>query len=614
MAGAALLVVNRRAASRPPAPLTGRDSIVVADFRNETGDRVFDGALRQAVSIELGQSPFFSIVSRERMRDALTRMTRSPDDRVAGELARDLCQRVGAKATVNGSIASLGRHYVIGLDALSCLSGETIATEQVEVSERERVLAALGSSVSTLRRRLGESLASIQRFDVSIEQATTPSLEALKAYSVGDDIFIRDPTDGRSIPFFERAIDLDPDFAMAHARLSTVQVVMGRKDEADRHLQAAYADHDRVTAPERFYIDARHCDAVHQPGFRAACGKKVYELWRRLYPGDWLPHADLAAVYLGEGQYENAIEDGLDAIRLNPNAGVAYSNLIDAYMALNRFEDAKRTTDVALARHLVEQFIHEQRFRLAFAAGDETAMAAERQAVAGQPVEALILADESDGAAFGGRLKEARLLRERATERVGPAMKMILAAQCAMFDAAVGAPVSFPAASGPFADVKLAVAALLSRDTGRAAALLRDSKFSPDILPIVASARALLAVEAGDHSAADRLADDASGTLDAVTRFIPPYLRGLAYLRARDGRHAAAEFQRIVDHRGVDPTSPFYPLAYVQRARASVLTNDLTRARNDYATFLRLWKDSDPDVPILRQARAEYATLAAPRD
>lgn len=611
--GTMALVFGRKA-----LPLTNRDTILVADFVNSTTDAVFDSTLRQGLTIQLEQSPFLSVISRERIAETLRQMTRPAEDRVVGSVAREACQRVGAKVTVNGSIAAHGQRYVIGLEAVDCLSGETVANEQAEASGREKVLAALGSSASNLRRRLGESLASIQTFGTPLEQATTPSLDALKAFSIGMDILWRSGNKRDAASFLERAIELDSDFAIAYARLSSLTNGLGRRDDAIRYARAAHARRNRATESDRFFIDGRYCDVTDDAAFRHDCFMKVYELWKRTYPRDWLPFANLAAIYGGLGQYTDALDNGLEAMRLNPDNGFVYMTVVDAYLGLNRFAEARRITEIALARHLFDEFMSEQRFGLAFIAGDEAAMAAERQAVAGTPDEGWGVFVDSQAAAFHGRLKQARLLRERAVQlSAGQPVRLIIASRGAMLDAAAGLPrplwdIPEPADVPAHVRYYRALAPLLSGDVQDVSATREKVMALPDG-PLAAPTRVLLAVKTGDAGAIDRLPVGTARELGQPTGYLLPYLRGLAYLRGDDGPRAAAEFQRIIDHRGVDPTSPLYALSYVQQGRAYALAGKTADARRAYEQFLELWKDADPDVPILRDAKREGAALGLGR-
>ena len=336
----------------------------------------------------------------------------------------------------------------------------------------------------------------------------------------------------------------------------------------------------------------------------------VHGLWKRAYPRDWIPYSNLAGGYVSHGRHEDALENGLKAIRINPDEGMAYLNIVDAYMGLNRYDDAKRVIDAAEARHLFGAVFRDERFRLAFALEDENGMARERLAASGGPGEADIVWDDSEVAAFRGHVKQARALRAVAERLAGPRLRLNFAAFGAMFDAAVGLAAHLPDVTVPTANVAryhVTAAALLSHDVRRAAALLREDEPPPDSLRFATACRALLGAEMGDRSAIEAPSADTSKEMGQFMGFKPLYIRGLAYLQAGDGGHAAAEFKRIIDHRGVDVTSPLYPLAYVQRARAEVMAGDRVQAQRDYKTFLALWADADTDIPILQEAKAEYA-------
>jgi serine/threonine protein kinase/tetratricopeptide (TPR) repeat protein len=606
---------------RHTLPLTDRDTLLVADFVNTTGDSVFDGALKQALSISLEQSPFLSLVSREEVRDTLRLMTRSPDDRVVGDVAREACQRFGAKAVIEGSIAPLGSHYAIGLDAVECQSGKTVASEQAEAARREQVLTVLSTSASGLRRKLGESLPTIQRFDTPIPQATTPSLEALKAFSAGDDVRTR-RGELDAVPFYKRAIELDPDFATAYGRLSAIYFNVGETAEMRRNTEEAYARRDRVSERERFYIDGRHCVIVRTD---PECYATVHELWKRTYPRDPMPYANLAAHYNFRGMPDKALENGVEAMRLKPAHPIVTVNLAEAYLGLGRSTDARRTLDQTIARHVEHFSLYLILFRVAFFDRDERTMATARQWARGRPEESLFVEQESDAAAFDGHIRRARELRQEAERLAAPHLNetvLSIRARGAVCDAADGdfdrarrIVHRMTAEPAPGSELQLlATAALLSRDYQQVDALFEQIE-RPDLSgqqgavdPIV---RVFRDIEKGDHAAIDRLPPASAWDLAPRQSFRPVYVRGLIYLHSGDGAKAASEFQRILDHRGTMPTSPLYPLAYVQQARAYTLGGDQTKARKAYQDFFALWKDADPDIPILREAKTEYARLSA---
>jgi tetratricopeptide (TPR) repeat protein/predicted Ser/Thr protein kinase len=614
--GAGLMLFN----ANRTLPLTDRDTLLVADFVNTTGDSVFDDALKQALSISLEQSPFLSIVSREEVRDTLRLMTKSPDEHVVGDVAREACQRLGAKARIEGSIAPVGSHYAIGLDALNCQSGKTIASEQAEAAGRDYVLKALGAGATSLRRRLGESLPMIQRFDVPLDQATTPSLEALKAFSAGEDVRGRSSELG-AVPFYTRAIEIDPDFALAYARLSSIYGNLGQVSEMQRATEEAYARRDRVSERERFYIDGRHCSASADPD----CFVNVNELWKRTYPRDGRPHGNLSGVYFGRGECDKALENAAVSVQMDPGYSQPYAYLARAYLCLGKSTEARQTLERAISRHLESPFIYLTFFQVAFLERDEPGMARVRQWAAGRPEEAVFVALESDAAAFNGRMQLSREARTRA-ERLASAhldeRGRMYRALGAVYEAAQGdfgrarAITRAMSALSPHPSVipVLLAAAVLSRDYQAADTVFRETERQakmPALGLLGSLARVLRDLDRRDTAAVDRLPPATPTDVSAGQTFPRAYLRGLVYLHARDWVKAAAEFQRMLENRGRATTSPLYPLAYVQQARAYTLSGDQTKARKAYEDFFALWKDADPDVPILREANAEYARLSA---
>lgn len=599
--------------------LTDRDTLVVADFVNMTGDDVFDRTLKQALSMHLGQSPFLSVVSHEEERATLRLMTKSPDDRLIGAVAREACQRIGAKAMIEGTIAQIGSHYVVGLDALNCQSGATIGSEQAEAERREQVLAALGAAASRLRRKVGESLPTIQRFDTPIEQATTSSLEAFQAFSAAEDIRSRTSEFG-AVPFYRRAIELDPNFALAYARLSAVYWNLGQAKEGSRNAEEAYARRDRVSERERFYIDAQHCGLTENA---ADCRTNVFELWKRTYPRDGRPYGNLAGNFYAAVMCDRALENALEALRRDPGYSQPYAAVARGYLCLEKPAEAQRILEQALSRHLENPVIYMDLFRSAFYERDEPAIERVRHWASGQPEESLFKELEADASAFDGLIRRSRDLRLHAERLAAVELKervLPIRARAALYEAAQGnfqrarESVKSIAAESPPASLTpvLLTAALLSGDYDEADALLRTRPEPLNQGPAAlldAAVRVLRQVAAGDRSAVARLPVASPRELAPAQSFRPVYVRGLAYLQAGDGAHAAAEFQRILDHRGLEPISPLYPLAYVQQARAYVLTAEHTKAQNAYRKFLSLWTDADPDVPILREAQAEYARV-----
>ena len=624
IAGAVALLIAAAAAivslqaRRAPA-LTGRDTLLVADFINTTGDAVFDGALTQALSLHLEQSPFLSVVSRDQVRDTLRLMTKAPEERVVNDVAREVCQRLGAKAALGGSIGPIGSHFVIAVNALNCQSGETIAGEQAEAEKREKVLDVLSAMTSRLRQKLGESLQSIQRFDTPISQATTSSLDALKAFSVGEEIRGRSG-EFDSLAFYKRGIELDPNFALAYARIASVYGNLGQAAESRRMNAEAYARRERVSERERFYIDGGHCAATGD----LDCYRNVHELWARTYPRDGMPHGNLSAVYFGQGRCEQALEHAQAAVRRDPGFSQPYGFLARSQLCVGRVVEARRTLDEAIARHLESPFLYLVLFHVAFLQRDERALTVVRHWADGRAEDAMITDLDADGAAYDGRMRRSRELRLRAEQLAAPHLSERIAtsrARSAFYEAAHN-DVARARASMATVDVDsiqmpelvlLMATAVLAGDRQRADALFakRDQR-PPRAVLIEPLVRALHDVDRGHRSSVERLPGAVTEELAQGQSFRPAYIRGLIYLRVGDGSRAATEFQRILDNRTRDAVSPLYPLAYVQQARAFSALGELARARKAYESFFALWKDGDKDIPILREARNEYARLTVP--
>ena len=399
--------------SRHAAPLTEKDTIVLADFTNTTGDSVFDDTLKQALAVDLGQSPFLNIFSDDKVRQTLREMTRSPSERLTRDLAREVCQRAGSKAYLAGSIAALGTQYVIGLEALNCASGDVLAREQVTAAGKEQILSALGQAASKLRNEVGESLSSVQKFDVPLDQATTNSLEALKALTLATKT-THEKGDAEGIPFFKRAIELDPNFAAAYDGLGVNYSNLNQPSLAADYLKKAFDLRDRVTEREKFHITALY--------YGTATGEleksnQAYELWRQAYPRDDVPPANLGSDYMILGQYEKAATETRESVRLEPNQVVGYANLGQIYLALNRFDEARATTEEAQGRKLEDIPLHLNLYALAFFQRNVAAMKQQADWAIGKPgAEDWMLSLESDTEAWSGRLGRARELSGQAVE------------------------------------------------------------------------------------------------------------------------------------------------------------------------------------------------------
>ena len=625
--GLAILVLAATAAYfaffRRANTLTDKDTILIADFVNNTGDAVFDPTLKQALAAQLGQSPFLNIFGDQRVREALRFLGRSPDERVTRDLAREICQRQGLKAFLTGSISGVGSHYVMTFEGVNAQTGDSLAREQVEADSKEQVIRKLGEAATTLRQELGESLASIQKFDAPIEQATTSSLEAFKAYSIGLDHHLKGSY-AEAIPFYKRAIELDPDFAIAHARLATVCANTGQRDLATEAARKAYDLRDRVSEREKFYITA-----VSYYGLVTREREKyieTLELWKRTYPNDPIPHIQLSNLYVGDGLLlDKAMAEAREAIRLNPNAAPPRDNLAVAFIELNRFDEARAVYQQALEQKLDSPFIRSGLYSIAFVKGDTAAMKQQIDWWTGRPDEYNAQAWQAEVAVFSGQLRKARDLNRRAVELAlgqerNDGAAQLLAIQMQTESLIGNCDRLNDLASRAFgvsrvtATVQTASAPVaLCGDADRAQSLMDEvsKRFPNDTLlnmvywPLN---HALIAARHGDPARAVQLLEPAR-RYEIVGNFWSQYFRGQALLKLNKGAEAAAEFQEILDHRGWAPRSALYPLAYVGLAQAAVMNGDTAKARKAYEDFFRLWKDADSDIPILIQARKDYGKL-----
>ncbi len=626
---AAGLYVRSRSATpaAKSAPLNEKDTIVLADFDNTTGDAVFDGALKQALGVELGQSPFLNILSERKVAQTLKLMGRPSADRITREVAAELCLRTGSKAFILGSISNLGGQYVIGIDAIGCSTGDTLAREQEQAAGKQDVLKSLNSAASKLRTQLGESLASVQKFDVPVE-ATTPSLEALKAFSLGVTTF-RAKGNAEAIPFYKRAIELDPNFAVAYASLGVVYNNLGQASLAAENLKKAYELRDRVSEREKYRITAMY----YQSGTgEIEQAKQVYEMWAKSYPGDSVPPGNLGVTYGILGQYDKALQEIQEAQRLEPTA-IGYANLASFYLGNGQLEKAEATVLEAEKNNLAGDLLHWFIYQIAFVKRDRAEM--ERQVVwaSGKPgIEDALLSFQSDTEAYYGRLTQARDYSRRAVDaavrsdaKESAAMWQINEAlREAEFGNTTLARQDVAAALklSPGRNVKLLAALTLARsgESAEAKALadeLEKNYPSETVLKVywLPTVRAALDLNANNSmQALESLEAAAPYEMGEPQQFqlgtlYPAYVRGLAYLAAHNGTAAAGQFQRILDHPGVTINFSTGVLAHLQLGRAYAMAGDSTKAKAAYQDFFNLWKEADPDVPVLKEARAEYAKL-----
>jgi eukaryotic-like serine/threonine-protein kinase len=624
--GGAFYFRSRSATSASKAtPLTEKDTIVLADFDNKTGDTVFDDALKQALAVELGQSPFLNVLSDRKVSETLRMMGRPTTDRVTVDVGRELCLRTGSKALLGGEISSLGSHYLIDVNAVACNSGDTLAKEQVEASSKEDVLKALSRAATSLRTKLGESLPSVQKFDVPIE-ATTASLEALKNYSMSITVG-NEKGDAPSIPFLKGAIELDPNFPMAYAGLAISYGNLGQPSLALEYATKAYALRDRVTEREKLRISA---DYFHAAG-ELEKESQTYELWIANYPHDDVPHNNLGTIYASFGQPEKALTEFREALRLAPDEVVGYGNLAANYISLNRLDEAKATFDQALARKLDGGFLRVNMYYYAFLRGDPAQMEQQLAWGAGKPgAEDFLLSEQSDTEAYFGRRNKARDFSRRAVDSAVRADSKEAAAlwqanaalrEAEWGDAAAARQgVTAALALSPGRDVKEAAALTLARvgDGPRAAVLvgeLEKSYATNALLKLYwqPTINAAIELDKGNSSQAlvslEAAAPYELQTATFINFLYPAYIRGQAQLLAHNGTAAAAEFQKLLDHRGVVVNFVTGALTHLQLGRAYAMAGDPAKAKSAYQDFFALWKDADPDIPILKQAKAEYAKL-----
>ncbi|MGO9125706.1 MAG: protein kinase domain-containing protein [Terriglobales bacterium] len=627
IAGAFYLRSRSATSTTKATPLTEKDAVVLADFDNTTGDAAFDGALKQALAVQLEQSPFLNILSDRKVEETLHLMGRASNERVTRDVARELCIRTGSKAFLLGSISNLGGQYVIGLDAVSCSSGDTLTKEQEEAATKQEVLKALGKASSSLRGKLGESLATIQKFDVPVE-ATTPSLEALKAFSMGITTF-RTKGNAEAIPFYKRALELDPNFAVAYASLGVAYGNLGQASLSAENIEKAYGLRDRVSERERYRISAMYYQNVTGELEQAS---QVYELWAKSYPQDAVPPGNLAVIYSQLGQYEKAVTETEESQRLEPDV-TGYVNLAGLYLALNRPDDARNVIADAREHKFEGDFLHLAMYQVAFVKGDTADMERQVAWAAGKPgTEDLLLSWQSDTEAYYGRLLKARDFSRRAVDASVRADSKETAAlwqvNAALREAEFGNPaaakqdVAAALALAPGRDVKL-FAALTLVQAGEAARAktiveeLEKSYPSQTVLKVYWLPTIRAAIELNANNAAQSLVYlEATAPYELgsppqlqLGTLYPAYVRGQAYLAQRNGAAATAEFQTLLDHRGIVLNFPLGALAHLQLGRAYAMAGDTAKAKAAYQDFLTLWKDADPDIPILKEAKAEYAKL-----
>jgi serine/threonine protein kinase/tetratricopeptide (TPR) repeat protein len=620
--------------------LTEKDTIVLSDFTNTTGDAIFDDTLKTALNVSLRQSPFLNVLSDSEVRSTLQLMARPADTKLTPGVTREICQRAGSKAYLAGSIGSLGSEFVVGLRAVNCQSGDTLVETQVTAASKEKVLDALDEGAAKLRGELGESLATVDKFDVPLAQATTSSLEALKAFSLGQEA-ANEKGPAAAFPYLQRSIQLDPIFASAYWTMGNDYATLGETSRAGEYYAKAFELREHASEQESLAIAAEYYSSVTGELDKAA---KTYRERIAAYPRNANSLAGLGNAYTGLGEYGKAIDEYREAVRLDPDSVSLYGNLVNCLLALKRFDEARLIIQQAHARKIDDIVLHNALYALAFIAGNSTAMADERRWFNGKPEEDFALSLESDTQAYAGHLTKARELTTQATDSAvrndSKENAAIWRGNAAIREAAFGNVAaakqaasdglkSYPNSKGVQVETALALALVgeISRADSMAQKLNKSYPLDTQIQSLwLPTIRAQLSLDGKNSSAALQGFPPASpvelGQIPFVANIsclYPTYIRGEANLVARQGAAAAAEFQKILDHRGIVWNCWTGALAHLGVARANTLQAKTSQGADAdaarvhalaaYKDFLTLWKDADPDIPILKEAKAEYAKL-----
>jgi eukaryotic-like serine/threonine-protein kinase len=610
--------------------LTDKDTIVLADFTNTTGDSVFDGTLRQGLSVQLEQSPFLSIVSESGIQQGLRLMGQPAEAKLTPELARDFCQRAGGTAVLDGSIAQIGTQYLLTLKAVNCSNGELLASTEAEASDKSHILDALGNAASEIRNKLGESLSTVQKFDTPLQQATTPSLEALQAYSLAWKVEVGGNNSAAAVPLLQRAIKLDPNFALAYADLGWSHSNLQEGSLAAADVRKAFELRERVSEYEKLYIEAEYDYLVTGDLEKA---QRTMEVFAQTYPRDWEPPAELGNLLTMLGQHEKSLSEIHEAIRLNPDSSLTYNNLVYDYLHLNRLEEARATAEAAKTKKLD---VSDSLYMLGFLQNDAAEMKQQVAVNAGKPgVEDGFLAYEANTAAYYGQLRDAREFSRRAEDsaelsgekEASATYSATSSLREALFgntdDARQRAALAIGRSAGRDVQYGAALALAYAGDDRNLQVLTDDlgKRFPQDTIVqfnYLPTLRARVAVSNGNTSEAlnglrtaapYELGQPIYGGDYGWTALYPVYVRGEAYLASHQGSEAATEFQKILDHPGIVLNEPIGALAHLQIGRAYAMQRDTAKAKAAYQHFLTLWKDADPDVPILIAAKSEYAKL-----
>jgi eukaryotic-like serine/threonine-protein kinase len=614
-------IVFSKLSGHTRASLNDTDWVLVSDFVNTTGDPIFDGSLKQATTVKLSESPYFNVMLDSKIRQTLQLMNRSPQERVVPPISREVCQRAGAKVAVSGSIVAVGNKFAVGLDAQNCHTGASLAHIAMPPQSRDQVLKTLGEVVAELRRSLGESLATLTKFDTPIEQATTPSLAALKAYTEGDGMRAQGK-EAESVPYYKMAVDLDPEFAIAYARLGAVSSNLQEVSNQAKYLQLAFDRRGHISEREKFYIAAHYYVDVRGEFPKAI---ETYKLWTQTYVHDWVPFNNLSNEYVRIGDPQNAISAGQVALRLNPYHSLPYAALAEAYVRASRFPEAKAICERAMAEKLDGPMIHRILYEVADAENDDRAMQRQVEWFADKPIKTQILDRQALSLMRSGEVRKARELFRLAADAalqqglkgyadaafidLAEAEAYLGNSREALADLARSIALSPENKNGPDAAIIMAFIG----DFNRAEAIVK--KLSTPPVPVttavrLAAARAIDDLNHGNPKAAVEdmravvpydLSDDNGG--------LTFYCRGLAYLKLGAAKEAAAEFQKVLDNPGVTELTMFWPLSQLGLARAYASQQEIAKSVTAYRQFLASWKNADPDLTVLKQAKKEFAKL-----
>ena len=611
--------------SRSASALTEKDTVVLADFVNTTGDSVFDGTLKQALAVQLEQSPYLHLLPESRTREALRFMGRPADTRITNDVAREICMREGAKAMLTGSIASLGTHYVITLSALNAQTGDALAREEIEADSKEHVLKSLDQAASSLRGKLGESIGSVQKFDTPLEQATTSSLEALQAFSLGQAEHTR-LNDEKAVPYLKHAVELDPNFAMAYATLGVAYNNLTQEELGNAAIKKAFDLKERASERERFYISGHYYDEATGDIDKSI---DVYEQWIQTYPRDTAPRDNLSLRYATIGQEEKALASSSEVLRIDPKDGYANQNVASAYLHVNRFDEARAVAEKAAAQNLGRS-VHFTLYELASIRGDQAAQQREMDWAIGKTDEPILLLLHAHAECSLGKMRSAGAAY---AQGVSAAQRLeykefsgVILGDQAWREAEVGnltearqkisdsLATSQDPGTRTFAMDTLALTGDNARSQKLAEDLVREEPTDTMLNKVwVPVAQAYTDLQHNQPAqAVTRLGAAAPyelGSGPGAAGYSINFVRGEAYLRLKDGAKAAAEYQKILDHRGTDPLSVEYTLSHLGLGRAYALQRNTAAAKSAYQDFFAAWKDADPDIPILKEAKAEYAKL-----